>query len=218
MLAIADLANRDVALKWMQTLSLLEFQDGKSTAGFAAQTAKRNRQLVRSSEAEITLSAIQSAIENHPLLRLYAKPKAFTPVLINRYETNDEYAWHTDNTRIAGCRTDLSYTLFLSELSSYDGGELCLQSHLGEANYKLDAGQLFLYPSNAIHCVKPVTRGIRIAAVGWIESELADAEIRSWCFDLNLLQRQFKQEATLSEQALKLAQIEGAILRRFARA
>jgi PKHD-type hydroxylase len=217
MLAIADLCSPAQAQNWATTLQRCAFVDGKTSAGASAALVKKNSQLANNHESQPIIHEIQSAIENHPLLRLYAKPRAFTPVLINRYETNNEYGWHTDNTKIADCRTDLSFTLFLSDPNSYDGGELCVQSHMGESSYKFEAGQMLLYPSNAIHCVKAVTRGVRLAAVGWIESDIADAEIRNWCFDLNVLNRQLRHSDPHSELALKLAHIEGAIARRFSK-
>jgi PKHD-type hydroxylase len=216
-LAIADLCTPELAQQWAQALLNCRFDDGRLTAGASATAVKKNSQLANNQMNAPIVAAIQAAIERHPLLRLYAKPRAFTPILINRYETNEAYGWHTDNTKIAGCRTDLSYTLFLTAPDSYQGGELCIRSHLGESSFKFSAGQLLLYPSNAVHCVKPVSHGVRLAAVGWIESEIADAEIRNWCFDLSVLNRQMQAEQLHAEWALKLAHIEGAITRRFSR-
>jgi acyl-coenzyme A synthetase/AMP-(fatty) acid ligase len=60
-------------------------------------------------------------------------------------------------------RTDLSATLFLSAPESYDGGELVVNDTYGQHTVKLPAGDLVLYPSSSLHCVMPVTQGVRVA-------------------------------------------------------
>jgi PKHD-type hydroxylase len=49
---------------------------------------------------------------------------------------------------------------------------------------KEEPGHLVLYPSSSIHEVKPVTRGTRIVAVGWIESHIRDVSQRELLFDM----------------------------------
>ena len=70
----------------------------------------------------------------------------------------------------AGIRSDLSVTLFLSPPDAYDGGELVVEMALGEQPIKLDAGEAIVYPSSSMHHVAPVTRGVRYAAVTWVQS------------------------------------------------
>jgi len=67
-------------------------------------------------------------------------------------------------------RSDLSMTLFLSDPSSYDGGELSFDSPFGGLKIKLDAGSAVVYPTGARHQVMPVTRGVRHAAIFWIQT------------------------------------------------
>ena len=76
-------------------------------------------------------------------------------------------------------RSDLSCTLFLSSPKEYDGGELVIQLGEQELAYKLDPGSAILYPSTTIHQVAPVTRGVRIVAITWIQSWIADAQRRA---------------------------------------
>lgn len=75
-------------------------------------------------------------------------------------------------------RTDLSATLFLSEHYRYDGGELVIEEPLGDRRIKLGAGDLRLYPSTFVHRVEPVTRGVRLASVFWVESMVRGAAQR----------------------------------------
>ena len=86
-------------------------------------------------------------------------------------------ATSTDRTRTIpfsrGLRADVSYTLFLSDTTEYDGGGLQLGPDGGSA-HRLPAGGLILYDSGTPHQVETVTRGTRLAAVGWIQSVIRD--------------------------------------------
>ena len=60
-----------------------------------------------------------------------------------------------------------------------------IESTHGEQAFKLPAGAMVVYPSSTLHRVEPVTQGVRLAAVTWVQSlvrELADREI---LFDLD---------------------------------
>jgi len=94
------------------------------------------------------------------------------------------YGSHVDNALMNGHRTDLSFTLFLSTPSGYEGGELVMEDSSGERAWKPEAGGLLLYPSTTLHRVAEVTRGARLAVVGWIESRVRSAERREILFDL----------------------------------
>jgi predicted 2-oxoglutarate/Fe(II)-dependent dioxygenase YbiX len=43
-----------------------------------------------------------------------------------------QYGSHVDDALMQGMRTDVSFTLFLSDPESYDGGELVIESASGE--------------------------------------------------------------------------------------
>lgn len=63
-------------------------------------------------------------------------------------------------------RTDLSFTLFLSDSASYEGGALIIEDTYGERPATLPAAELVLDPSTTRHRVEPVISGVRLAAVG----------------------------------------------------
>jgi PKHD-type hydroxylase len=75
-------------------------------------------------------------------------------------------------------RADLSFTLFLDDPASYEGGELVLDSQRRPQPVKLAAGSVVVYPTSVLHAVAPVRSGVRHAAVGWIESRFRDPEQR----------------------------------------
>jgi PKHD-type hydroxylase len=56
---------------------------------------------------------------------------------------------------------------------------------LGEQRIKLDAGEAIVYPASTIHHVAPVTRGVRFAAVTWVQSMIRDERLRSVLYDIN---------------------------------
>jgi PKHD-type hydroxylase len=85
---------------------------------------------------------------------------------------------HSDSAYLDELRTDVSYTLFLDDPASYERGELQINSRSHTFNFKLPAGSLLLYPNGPLHQMLPVTRGVRHAAVGWIQSRIREADQR----------------------------------------
>ena len=79
----------------------------------------------------------------------------------------------------------LSKALFLSEPETYDGGALIAEDALESRAFKPGAGDLILYPSTTLHRVEAVTRGTRLAVVGWAMSWIRTAEQREILFDLD---------------------------------
>jgi len=130
---------------------------------------------------------VAGAVARHPQFEMAARPKAMKPILFSRYEPGMEYGTHVDNAIMSGrppVRSDLSFTLFLSDPGDYDGGELVIESSAGELPFKLPIGHAILYPSSTLHHVAPVTRGARIAAVSWVQSYVRDPARREMLYDL----------------------------------
>jgi PKHD-type hydroxylase len=94
----------------------------------------------------------------------------------------------------------VAFTLFLSDPQSYDGGELIVDTAAGEDATKLSAGALVAYPATGLHRVAEVTRGTRLAAVGWARSFVRDAAQRELLFDLDTARRKlFAQQGATAE-------------------
>lgn len=170
------------------------FRDGRATAGGEARKVKANRQALGADEKVAALARfVGGALARHELLRLYARPAKWSPVMFNRYGPGESYGLHMDDAFMgegdARLRTDLSFTLFLSEPDSYGGGELVVTGGEGDRAVKLPAGSLILYPTGALHRVAEVTAGERLAAVGWIQSLVRAPEQRELLFDLGRVRR-----------------------------
>jgi len=171
-------------------LARARFVDGRDTAGFAARLVKNNRQAAAADRSiETVRKLVAERILGNELFRLAVRPKALTPLLFSRYDGEMHYGSHVDDALMDGMRTDVSFTLFLSEPDSYDGGELVIESAAGEDAVKLTAGSLVAYPSTTLHHVAAVTRGARLAAVGWARSFIRDAARRELLFDLDTARR-----------------------------
>ena len=54
-----------------------------------------------------------------------------------------------------------------------------------EEQFKLNAGEIIIYPSTYLHSVKEVKNGERLVCVGWIESYVKSIEEREYLFDLD---------------------------------
>jgi PKHD-type hydroxylase len=160
------------------------FADGRTTAGWHAREVKHNLQARRGGVVDEALATIRRALLKHEVFAIAARPKAIPRLSISRYEPGMTFGTHVDDALMDGVRTDLSFTLFLSDPESYQGGALVIDDAYGEREVKLPAGELFLYPSTTLHRVAPVTDGVRLAAVGWVRSFVRDPNQRELLFDL----------------------------------
>lgn len=160
------------------------FLSGESTAGWHARDQKRNLQAKQSGLVTGLLRKVEQSVMSNDIINAAARPKNVIKMVLNRYGPGMFYGSHMDDALMNGQRTDLSFTLFLSAPSDYDGGELVIDEAGGERHIKLEAGSLFLYPSSSLHRVEEVSRGTRIAVAGWIRSYIRDPFQREILFDL----------------------------------
>jgi PKHD-type hydroxylase len=189
-IVIANVLSADEIALVRETLARANFEDGRETAGFAARMVKHNRQAANDGKIETVRRLVESRILGHEVFALAVRPKTLTSIMFSAYEPGMHYGSHVDDALMQGVRTDVSFTLFLSEPARYDGGELVIESAAGEDAVKLEAGSLVAYPSTAQHHVAEVTRGTRLAAVGWARSYIRDGARRELLFDLDTARRQ----------------------------
>jgi PKHD-type hydroxylase len=163
------------------------FADGASTAGWAARGVKNNVQ-AEPGAACAAIAIVQSALLSSDTFIAYSAPLHFGPMIVSRYTAGMYYGPHVDDAVMGNppMRTDLAFTLFLSEPDSYDGGELVIDEAGREQWVKLDRGCLVVYPAASLHWVNPVKSGVRIVVVGWLQSLLRDPRQREILYDLQL--------------------------------
>lgn len=172
-----------------EVIEKVEFVSGKMTAGGSAAEGKDNLQLPKEHpEVQSIMKLVLEALKRNQELYSIAYPRQAVPPLFSRYEAGMTYGNHVDAAmmRVPGpLRTDVGLTLFLSNPDSYEGGELVVQlPGGGEKRTKLPSGSLVAYPTYYLHRVEPVTKGIRYAAVTWIESLIPDTTKRQILSDL----------------------------------
>jgi PKHD-type hydroxylase len=203
-----------------ERLKMAKFVDGKQTAGTFAKTVKHNQQLhADDPNTQSIQSIIQRSLHANSLFQAIARPKTTRLPLINRHEAGMSYGWHTDNAIMgtsALIRSDVSLTVFLSDPDSYSGGELVIDTGLGEQSFKLVAGSMIVYPSTFLHRVAEVEEGVRIAAVSWVQSLVRQAQHRELLFDLDTVRRSVFEKYGKTDEFDLLSKTHANLLRQWA--
>ncbi len=152
--------------------------DGRESAGRWGRQLKRNRQLDPKVSEQIVKPILDHIMADARVQIASLPARAVVPT-VSIYVAGDHYLPHVDNPVQSGSmRADVSYTLFLSPVDSYEGGALRLTTGSLAHDVRLGAGDLILYPSGTIHEVLPVISGRRVAVVGWIQSVIRNAANR----------------------------------------
>ncbi len=161
------------------------WENGKKTAGSFAANVKNNLQLSRNSEiSKACTHVISKKILSNPLIKSFTLPKTIHGVMFTKSSQNMKYGRHIDNPYMSTGRSDLSFTISLTDKSQYQGGELVIETLNAENSFKLNAGEIIIYPSTYLHSVNEVKSGERLVCVGWIESYVKSIEQREFLFDL----------------------------------
>lgn len=212
-LAIADVLSAADVAEVRAGMATATFVDGKATAGWAARLVKSNLQASGGPDLERVRALVEQRLAEHAVFQLATRPKTILGPLFSRYRPGDAYGSHVDDALMGGVRSDVAFTLFLSEPADCDGGELTIDSAAGEEAFKLSAGSVVTYPATTLHRVAPVTEGERLAAVGWVRSFVREAAHRELLFDLETARRRlFDREGKTAEGDL-LAKCAANLLR-----
>ena len=162
------------------------WEDGKKTAGSFASKVKNNLQLDRnSSVSRKNTDFIVKKILNNALIKSFALPKVIHSVMFTKSLKGMKYGRHIDNAFMSTGRADLSFTIFLNNKKDYKGGNLIVENINNENKFKLDQGEIIIYPSTYLHSVEEITSGERLVCVGWIESYVKSIEEREYLFDID---------------------------------
>lgn len=198
--------------------------DGRITTGSQSAMVKNNQQMPEQGASTAQArDLVLAALSRNAQFMTAALPRRVYPPSFNRYsgQTN-AFGSHIDNAvrTVPGSagylRTDVSCTLFLNDPGSYDGGELVIQAPGGEQSYKLNAGDILLYPSTTLHRVNPVTRGERIASFFWVESMIRSAEQRQLLYQLDMGILSLRQKSGETPEAVRLTGVYHNLLRMWA--
>lgn len=190
LVTIPDILSAEQLTTVRKLLENAAFVDGRLSAGKTARKVKKNHELAADSTLHNQLNNIvMNALYNHPVYQAAVLPHRLATPFYARYEPGETYGEHVDDPIMGPMhgryRTDVSTTVFLNEPDSYEGGEIVIQSSIGEQKIKLAAGHAITYPSGTLHHVAEVTKGTRLVAVTWAQSLIRDAEKRELLFNLH---------------------------------
>jgi PKHD-type hydroxylase len=181
-------------------LAAATFADGRETAGWSARLVKANLQARAGPDVEEARGLVEMRLRAHAVFALATRPKTILGPLFSIYRGGHAYGLHVDDALMAGVRTDVAFTLFLSPPETYEGGELVIDTAGAEEAIKLPAGSVVTYPAHTLHRVAEVTRGERLVAAGWVRSFIRDAAQRELLFDLDTARRRlFDREGKTAE-------------------
>lgn len=208
---------------YQRALDGATWQDGLASAGGLNVRAKRNEQTDPETEVVRKLAnGLLRKMGHHPLFVSACLPHKIFPPVFNRYGVGQEYDVHVDAAIMQGpapgdvMRSDVSMTVFLSELEEYDGGELVIEGQFGAQEVRLNAGDAVLYPSGSLHRVNAVTRGERLAAITWVQSMVAEVEARSLLFEMDQAIQALTNSRSSPEQLVRLTSVYHNLMRRMA--
>ena len=186
-------------------LGKAKFVDGKLSAGDIAAQVKDNQEVASNDPVLEQLNQIvMGNLVRHKTYQRAVLPLKVASPFYARYESGMSYGEHIDDP-IMGAeqryRSDIAITIFLNGPGDYQGGELCIQTDVGEQKIKYAAGDAVLYPATTRHRVAEVTQGVRLVAVTWAQSMIKDIEQRDLLYQLScarekLLRKQPNEEHT----------------------
>ena len=163
-----------------------DWDDGKKTAGSLASMVKNNLQLNRNSDSsKINAEFIVKKLLTNTLIKSFALPKKIHGIMFSKSSKGMKYGRHVDNAYMSSGRADLSFSIFLNKKNSYEGGELVVENINTENKFKLNQGEIIIYPSTYLHSVEEIINGERLVCVGWIESYVKSIEEREYLFDID---------------------------------
>jgi PKHD-type hydroxylase len=129
-----------------------------------------------------------AALQRNEQVRDFVFPTRMAVPSLCRYGVGMKYGGHTDAAFLPigqqPLRSDVSCTIFASDPTEYEGGELV--SYLGSETlrFKGKPGSAVFYPSTTVHEVTPVTSGERLVMITFIESQIPDQMQRDLLYTL----------------------------------
>ena len=177
--------SQEVAKEILGSVNVMDWSVGQARTKELTGTVKQNKEILHteSDKAQLLLRAIAKKIMAHNGISLDCIPLMISTPKFSKYTDGEHYKVHTDSPWMGTTRTDLSCTLFLSDPSTYEGGELCVDGN----KIKGQQGEIAVYECGKPHEVIPVTKGERVCVVTWIQSRIRDktkrkiiSDFRKW--------------------------------------
>jgi len=174
------------AEKMLTTVTSMEWNTGQARTKELTGTVKQNLEILSSNSnkvAQSLLAVVGKQIMSHRSIGLDCIPLKLHTPKFNKYVDGGRYYEHTDAPWMGDVRTDIACTVWLSDPSSYDGGELCI----GSNKIKGKPGEALLYDCGVVHSVNPVMSGERVCIITWVQSRIRDpikrkliSDFRKW--------------------------------------
>lgn len=186
---IPDLISPDELATIKRLVAGVGFTEGKATAGELLHKAKHNQQIPWDHPVMKQIGGlVMQALGRSDAFMGAAQPRRLAAMLVSRYQPGMAYGLHVDAPLMGEpnhVRSDVSFTVFLNEPDTYEGGELAFEIGSDEAAFKLPARSAICYPTGQLHRVRPVQSGERLAVVGWVQSLVREAAVREMLYDLS---------------------------------
>jgi PKHD-type hydroxylase len=221
LLRVPNVLSKSQLLEVRRIIDAATWADGSITAGTQSAKAKKNFQLPEDGiESQRARVIVLEALAANAEYLTGALPKKIYPPLFNKYQgSNNQFGNHIDNAVRTHAhsgkhvRTDISCTLFLTDPSEYEGGELVIEDAFGQQGIKFEAGDMVMYPGSSVHRVEPVTKGARISCFFWTESMIRFDEQRRVLYDLDNAIYQLRQEKDGTPEIIRLTGVYHNLMR-----
>ena len=165
----------DAALEYAKTLRALNWKTRGERGSTDHNVSMKVLTALDDEVAARVTKELIGRIARHPDFEVDCYPVNFQRPWFHLTTAGGDLARHADSLTDPQSRTDLSMSLFLADPDSYEGGELVLESPVGEpVSVKGDLGELIVYPTGWPHWVTTVTSGERLVMALWAQSQCRD--------------------------------------------
>jgi len=152
-------------------LEFVSYADGKKTQKLSTlYDVKENAETTVQGKLKKYLSTIFSS--NTTISNIY-NPNIVNWFAVNKYSVGDFYGFHVDPFENPTDNGWYDYGFSISLDSDYEGGELVIDGEAGQVAYKLQAGEIAVFPVMYPHSVNEVTKGTRQNIIGWFSSSVS---------------------------------------------